>query len=126
MTIEQIEDAAKLHIDKRCDVCPLGGTNKGFQACTDELLEELRLYVMLLKSENAALRERLEEAVNKRVVANMLAKYFDCPCNFSPIDEEMYEFCDSCAMNDVDCWEKVIEKNIAEARLAELKGEKNE
>ena len=76
------------------------------------------------KSENAALRERLEEAVNKRVVANMLAKYFDCPCNFSPIDEEMYEFCDSCAMNDVDCWEKVIEKNIAEARLAELQGGK--
>lgn len=90
-----------------------------FEKCDKCLIETLQ-------SENAALRERLEKAVNKRVVANMLAKYFDCPCNFSPIDEEMYEFCDSCAMNDVDCWEKVIEKNIAEARLAELKGEKNE
>lgn len=79
-----------------------------------------------LQSENAALRERLGKAVNKRVVANMLAKYFDCPCNFSPIDEEMFDFCNECCNDNVICWEKVIEKSNAEARLAELKGEKNE
>lgn len=79
-----------------------------------------------LKTENAALRERLEKAVNKRVVANMLAKYFDCPCNFSPIDEEMFDFCNECCNDNVICWEKVIEKSNAEARLAELKGGKNE
>ena len=93
------------------------------QYATKESKDEI---IVKLQSENAALRERLEEAVNKRVVANMLAKYFDCPCNFSPIDEEMYEFCDSCAMNDVDCWEKVIEKNIAEACLKELKEKSND
>lgn len=75
-----------------------------------------------LKSENASLRERLEKAVNKRVVANMLAKYFDCPCNFSPIDEEMFDFCNECCNDNVICWEKFIEKNNAEARLEELKG----
>lgn len=122
MTIEQIEEAAKFHIDKRCDVCPRGGTNKGLQLCTDELLEELRLYVMLLKSENSALRERRNKAVDKEQIAKYLAGIFGSPCDFSPIDEEMYEYCDRCEMNNVDCWEKVIEKNIAVARLAELKG----
>lgn len=77
-----------------------------------------------LQAENATLRERLEKTVNKRVVANMLAKYFDCPCNFSPIDEEMFDFCNECCNDNVICWEKVIEKNNAEARLAELKGGK--
>lgn len=77
-----------------------------------------------LKAENAALRERLDKAVNKRVVANMLAKYFDCPCNFSPIDEEMFDFCNECCNDNVICWEKVIEKSNAEARLAELNGGK--
>lgn len=81
-------------------------------------------YIQRLKVENAALRERLGEAVNKRVVANMLAKYFDCPCNFSPIDEEMFDFCNECCNDNVICWEKVIEKSNAEARLAELKGGK--
>lgn len=76
-----------------------------------------------LQAENATLRERLGKAVNKRVVANMLAKYFDCPCNFSPIDEEMFDFCNECCNDNVICWEKVIEKSNAEARLAELKGE---
>lgn len=99
----------------------------------EEMIENLKCVIAdiskqceELQAENAALRERLEEAVNKRVVANMLAKYFGCPCNFSLIDEEMYEFCDSCAMNDVDCWEKVIEKNIAEACLKELKEKNND
>lgn len=78
-----------------------------------------------LEAENAALRERLGKAVNKRVVANMLAKYFDCPCNFSPIDEEMFDFCNECCNDNVICWEKVIEKSNAEARLAELKGEQH-
>lgn len=84
---------------------------------------ELSERVEQLESENFSLRARLEKAVNKRVVANMLAKYFDCPCNFSPIDEEMFDFCNECCNDNVICWEKVIEKSNAEARLAELKGE---
>lgn len=82
----------------------------------------LKIYIDHLEKENAELRERLEKAVSKEQIAKYLAEIFGNPCNFSPIDEEMYEFCDSCAMNDVDCWKKVIEKSNAEARLAELKG----
>lgn len=76
-----------------------------------------------LKSENVELRARLDKAVDKQIVADVLSKYFDCPCNFSPIDEEMWEYCgDDCVSDNKVCWERFIKK--AEARLAELKGEK--
>lgn len=81
-----------------------------------------------LKTENAALRERLEKLYDKKVIANMLARLFSCPCNFTPLDEEMFDYCnDDCVMEDAVCWERVIDKEMrgkeAEARLAEMKGE---
>lgn len=80
------------------------------------------------ETENAALRERLEKLYDKKVIANMLARLFSCPCNFTPLDEEMFDYCnDDCVMEDAVCWERVIDKEMrgkeAEARLAELKGE---
>lgn len=76
-----------------------------------------------LKAENAALRERLEKAVDKKVIANYLANILENPCNFSPIDEEMFSYCNGCkGDDDVVCWERAIDREIA--RLAELKGEK--
>lgn len=73
-----------------------------------------------VKAENAALRERLEKAVDKTIVSEMLAKYFDCPCNFSPLDEEMWAYCrDNCVDDNIECWIRVINK-----KCAELKGEK--
>ncbi len=37
-----------------------------------------------------------------------LANAFGCPCNFSPIDEEMYEFCgDTCQNDESECWKRV-------------------
>lgn len=73
-----------------------------------------------LEAENAALRERLEKAVDKTIVSEMLAKYFDCPCNFSPLDEEMWAYCrDNCVDDNIECWIRVINK-----KCAELKGEK--
>lgn len=80
------------------------------------------------ETENAALRERLEKLYDKKVIANMLARLFSCPCNFTPLDEEMFDYCnDDCVMEDAVCWEGVIDKEMrgkeAEARLAELKGE---
>lgn len=73
-----------------------------------------------LQAENAALRERLEKAVDKTIVSEMLAKYFDCPCNFSPLDEEMWAYCrDNCVDDNIECWIRVINK-----KCAELKGEK--
>lgn len=73
-----------------------------------------------LEKENAALRERLSRAVDKTIVSEMLAKYFDCPCNFSPLDEEMWAYCrDNCVDDNIECWIRVINK-----KCAELKGEK--
>lgn len=77
-------------------------------------------YIQRLKAENAALKERLEKAVDKTIVSEMLAKYFDCPCNFSPLDEEMWAYCrDNCVDDNIECWIRVINK-----KCAELKGEK--
>ena len=76
--------------------------------------------VQELEAENAALRERLDKAVDKTIVSEMLAKYFDCPCNFSPLDEEMWAYCrDNCVDDNIECWIRVINK-----KCAELKGEK--
>ena len=49
--------------------------------------------------------------VNK--VAELMAKYFESPCNFTPIDEEMADECgDGCDMNDVSCWRKWITSRL--------------
>lgn len=72
-----------------------------------------------IKAENAELRERLEKAVDKELIAKYLAGLFGCPCNFSPIDEEMYDYCgEDCRCSNIECWNRVI------ARMKELKGEK--
>lgn len=78
--------------------------------------------IEILKAENAALRERSERSVDKEQIAKLLEGMFGCPCDYSPLDEEMYEYCDECGMDNVVCWEKVIDKKSA--RLAELKGGK--
>lgn len=73
-----------------------------------------------IEAENTELRARLEKAVDKTIVSEMLAKYFDCPCNFSPLDEEMWAYCrDNCVDDNIECWIRVINK-----KCAELKGEK--
>ena len=94
----------------------------------NHLISEMDKVIAELKTENAALRERLEKLYDKKVIANMLARLFSCPCNFTPLDEEMLDYCnDDCVMEDAVCWERVIDKEMrgkeAEARLAELKGE---
>lgn len=76
--------------------------------------------IMFLQSENASLRERAERSVDKEQIAKLLAGMFGCPCDYFPLDEEMFEYCDDCGMDNVVCWEKVIDKKSA--RLAELKG----
>lgn len=93
----------------------------------EKMLVAIKLYseagaeeIKRLEAENAALRERLEKAVDKTIVSEMLAKYFDCPCNFSPLDEEMWAYCrDNCVDDNIECWIRVINK-----KCAELKGEK--
>lgn len=99
----------------------------GMNMPDEEMIENLKCVIAdiskqceELQAENAALRERLEKAVDKTIVSEMLAKYFDCPCNFSPLDEEMWAYCrDNCVDDNIECWIRVINK-----KCAELKGEK--
>lgn len=51
------------------------------------------------------------EAVPLDKLCRMLAKYIGFPCNYSPIDEEMADYCgDQCEMDDIGCWENVLSK----------------
>lgn len=100
-----------------CKECPFDSIGK---TCGIELAKAEIGLIERLQAENAALRERLEKAVDKTIVSEMLAKYFDCPCNFSPLDEEMWAYCrDNCVDDNIECWIRVINK-----KCAELKGEK--
>lgn len=82
------------------------------------------LKILQLQKENAALRARLDKAVDKELIAKELAEIFDCPCNFTPLDEEMQKYCgDDCIDDSEVCWQRFIEKTVKK-RLAELGGEK--
>ena len=77
----------------------------------------LKIYIAHLEAENAELHEKLSNSIDTEQIAKYLAEKFDCPCNFSPIDEEMFEFCEECNSDESKvCWEKVI------ARLKKYKG----
>lgn len=99
----------------------------GMNMPDEKMIENLKCVIAdiseqceLLKAENATLHERLDKAVDKTIVSEMLAKYFDCPCNFSPLDEEMWAYCRyNCVDDNIECWIRVINK-----KCAELKGEK--
>ena len=43
-----------------------------------------------------------------------LSETFGCPCNYSPIDEQMAEICvDTCQMDDdAECWRRVMKKLV--------------
>lgn len=47
------------------------------------------------------------------VTAKILADMFDCPCNFTPLDEEMGAYCgENCQDDDKECWRRVLEKKL--------------
>ena len=74
--------------------------------------EACRMGIEALK-ENEKLHKEIKEIKNK--IATMLAEQFGCPCNFSPLDDEMFEYCQyDCGMEDTICWGRVIEKTIKE------------
>lgn len=52
---------------------------------------------------------------DKDKIAKFLAYNFDCPCNFSPLDEQMQEYCgEYCQDDDQECWRRVLEKILNE------------
>lgn len=56
-------------------------------------------------------------------IAKALADLWGCPCDFSPLDEKMQEYCcdnymdesgEYCQMHDTECWRRWLEKVIGE------------
>lgn len=81
---------------------------------------ELRATLSKMETVEKELRARLDKAIDKELVAKELAHIFDCPCNFSPLEEEMWAYCrDNCVDDNVECWIRVINK-----KCEELKGGK--
>lgn len=60
-----------------------------------------------------------KEEIDK--LAKSLAEIGGCPCNYSPLDEDMQRYCfacyadendDGCTMDEKECWCRFIEKEI--------------
>ena len=69
----------------------------------------------ILKSPQTEFERKLDEEMRKftDMVAKHLADGFDSPCNYSPLDEEMFDYCGGvegeCECDDaVECWKRVF------------------
>ena len=69
----------------------------------------------IFKSPQTEFERQLDEKMRKftNMVANHLADGFDSPCNYSPLDEEMFDYCggveSECECDDaVECWKRVF------------------
>jgi len=69
----------------------------------------------LVKAPTTEFERKLEEGIEKfsDMVAKHLADVFDSPCNYSPLDEEMFDYCGGvegeCECDDaVECWKRVF------------------
>lgn len=69
----------------------------------------------ILKSPQTEFERQLDEKMRKftDMVAKHLADGFDSPCNYSPLDEEMFDYCGGvegeCECDDaVKCWKRVF------------------
>ena len=112
-----------------CKDCPAEKYN--FDWCSDEVLREMVVYIKRLKAENAALRERLEKAIEPPCECDdIFYRFFQYPaemvediaCGFrKEKDGELYV----CSANS-ESWYNVKEcefsREAAEARQKELQG----
>lgn len=69
----------------------------------------------ILKSPQTEFERQLDKKMRKftNMVAEHLADSFDSPCNYSPLDEEMFDYCGGiegeCNCDDaVECWKRVF------------------
>ena len=69
----------------------------------------------IFKSPQTEFERQLDEKMRKftNMVAEHLADGFDSPCNYSPLDEEMFDYCGGiegeCDCDDaVECWKRVF------------------
>lgn len=69
----------------------------------------------IFKSPQTEFERKLDEKMSRftDMVAKHLADGFDSPCNYSPLDEEMFDYCGGvegeCNCDDaVECWKRVF------------------
>lgn len=69
----------------------------------------------IFKSPQTEFERKLDEKMSRftDMVAKHLADGFDSPCNYSPLDEEMFDYCGGvegeCDCDDaVECWKRVF------------------
>lgn len=69
----------------------------------------------IFKSPQTEFERKLDEKMSRftDMVAKHLAEGFDSPCNYSPLDEEMFDYCGGvegeCNCDDaVECWKRVF------------------
>lgn len=69
----------------------------------------------IFKSPQTEFERQLDEKMSRftDMVAKHLADGFDSPCNYSPLDEEMFDYCGGvegeCECDDaVECWKRVF------------------
>ena len=69
----------------------------------------------IFKSPQTEFERQLDKKMNRftDMVAKHLADGFDSPCNYSPLDEEMFDYCGGvegeCDCDDsVECWKRVF------------------
>ena len=69
----------------------------------------------IFKSPQTEFERKLDEKMSRftDIVAKHLADGFDSPCNYSPLDEEMFDYCGGvegeCECDDaVECWKRVF------------------
>ena len=69
----------------------------------------------ILKSPQTEFERQLDKKMREftNMVAKHLADGFDSPCNYSPLDEEMFDYCGGvegeCECDDaVECWKRVF------------------
>lgn len=69
----------------------------------------------IFKAPQTEFERQLDEKMRKftNMVAEHLADGFDSPCNYSPLDEEMFDYCGGiegeCNCDDaVECWKRVF------------------
>lgn len=66
----------------------------------------------LLRSPQTEFERRLNEEIEKftNMIAEHLADVFETPCNYSPLDVQMCDYCEDCDGNrPVECWKRVFE-----------------
>lgn len=82
-----------------------------------EIVNDLKVLSVLQESTMYIQQESMciGELCEKEKIAKFLAYTFDCPCNFSPLDEGMHEYCgEDCQDYNIECWRRVLEKVLKE------------